>query len=239
MSHSRLISYISYSIFIRVSISLWSNLLIWSWLTTLEMSSKNLGPTDFWTKLRSWSTPRSTPLARMCTARHILTPSMVEHSRLWVRSWISLLRIVVFFIRWVLSGYDINPHNWWYIKDHAVYKQFKGVVLDEEEGSNIAEALGPKKVCKTLSQRNYYIFYLIIFRLLFSRYLNSEFVIFNRRLDGSQNHGLLVATEYIESTVFFYISLEKWCVFSFLSFYVSQISFQLPGPTTRGCRRQR
>jgi len=62
-----------------------------------------------------------------------------------------------------------------FYKDHDVYKQFKGIVLDEEEGSNIATALGPKKA-----------------------------VIL-------QNHGLLVATEYIESTVFFFISLEKCC----------------------------
>ena len=33
-----------------------------------------------------------------------------------------------------------------FYKDHAVYSQFNGVVLDEEEGLHIAEALGSKKV---------------------------------------------------------------------------------------------
>jgi len=32
-----------------------------------------------------------------------------------------------------------------FYKDHAVYKQFRGVVLDEEEGRNIMQALGSKK----------------------------------------------------------------------------------------------
>lgn len=31
-------------------------------------------------------------------------------------------------------------------KDHAVYRQFNGVVLDEEEGHNVMLALGSKKV---------------------------------------------------------------------------------------------
>lgn len=34
-----------------------------------------------------------------------------------------------------------------FYKDHAVYKQFKGIVLAEEEGKNIAEAIGSKKAC--------------------------------------------------------------------------------------------
>ncbi|KZP24812.1 class II aldolase/adducin domain-containing protein [Athelia psychrophila] len=32
-----------------------------------------------------------------------------------------------------------------FYKDHAVYRQFRGVVLDEEEGRNITEALGSRK----------------------------------------------------------------------------------------------
>ena len=32
-----------------------------------------------------------------------------------------------------------------FYKDHAVYKQFNGVVLDDEEGARIAECLGSKK----------------------------------------------------------------------------------------------
>ena len=112
-SHFQLIpSYLSYSIFqIRASISLWFNLLIWFWLITLAMSSKSLAPTDFWTKPHSRSILRSMLLARMCTVQPILTLSMVEHFRLWVKSWISLHKIVVFFIRWVLSDYDFLQ-NW-------------------------------------------------------------------------------------------------------------------------------
>ncbi|KAF8150074.1 class II aldolase/adducin domain-containing protein [Crassisporium funariophilum] len=59
--------------------------------------------------------------------------------------------------------------------DHALYNQFKGVVLDLEEGKRIAEALGNKKAAIL------------------------------------QNHGLLVATDSIEATVFFFIALEKAC----------------------------
>lgn len=33
-----------------------------------------------------------------------------------------------------------------FYKDHAVYRQFNGVVLAEEEGVHIAQALGIKKV---------------------------------------------------------------------------------------------
>lgn len=33
-----------------------------------------------------------------------------------------------------------------FYKDHAVYSQFNGVVLDEEEGAHIVQALGGKKV---------------------------------------------------------------------------------------------
>ena len=33
-----------------------------------------------------------------------------------------------------------------FYQDHAVYKQFRGVVLDKEEGVHIAAALGNKKV---------------------------------------------------------------------------------------------
>ena len=33
-----------------------------------------------------------------------------------------------------------------FYNDHAVYRQFNGVVLAEEEGQRIAECLGPKKV---------------------------------------------------------------------------------------------
>ncbi|KAI5845835.1 class II aldolase/adducin N-terminal [Morchella snyderi] len=33
-----------------------------------------------------------------------------------------------------------------FYNDHVIYRNFKGVVLDEEEGMNIAEALGDKKV---------------------------------------------------------------------------------------------
>lgn len=38
-----------------------------------------------------------------------------------------------------------------FYKDHAVYKQFNGVVLAEEEGKNIAETLGNKKVREAIS----------------------------------------------------------------------------------------
>lgn len=34
---------------------------------------------------------------------------------------------------------------WGTIQDHVVYKQFNGVVLSEDEGHNIAKALGNKK----------------------------------------------------------------------------------------------
>jgi len=59
--------------------------------------------------------------------------------------------------------------------DCAVYKNFKGVVLDEEEGQNIATALGHKKA-----------------------------VIL-------QNHGLLVATNSVEATLYYFLALEKSC----------------------------
>lgn len=36
-----------------------------------------------------------------------------------------------------------------FYKDHAVYHQFRGVVLDTEEGERIAEVLGNKKVCSS------------------------------------------------------------------------------------------
>jgi len=62
-----------------------------------------------------------------------------------------------------------------FYNDCGYYKQFRGVVLDEEEGQHIVEALGNKKA-----------------------------VIL-------QNHGLLVATNTIEATVFYYKSLEKCC----------------------------
>jgi len=62
-----------------------------------------------------------------------------------------------------------------FYKDHAVYHDFRGVVLDEEEGKAIAAAIGHKKA-----------------------------VIL-------QNHGILVATPTIESTVHYYIALEKSC----------------------------
>ncbi|KZV95766.1 class II aldolase/adducin domain-containing protein [Exidia glandulosa HHB12029] len=62
-----------------------------------------------------------------------------------------------------------------FYKDHVVYQNFRGVVLDEEEGLAIAEALGGRKAAIL------------------------------------QNHGLLVATDTIESTVHFYIALEKCC----------------------------
>ncbi|PPQ87973.1 hypothetical protein CVT25_001052 [Psilocybe cyanescens] len=59
--------------------------------------------------------------------------------------------------------------------DHVLYTQFKGVVLDLEEGKAIAAALGSKKAAIL------------------------------------QNHGILVATDSIEATVFFFIALEKAC----------------------------
>jgi len=40
----------------------------------------------------------------------------------------------------ILTQNDCVFHN-----DHVLYDQFNGVVLDEEEGNNIAEMLGPKK----------------------------------------------------------------------------------------------
>ncbi|KDQ60687.1 hypothetical protein JAAARDRAFT_558335 [Jaapia argillacea MUCL 33604] len=62
-----------------------------------------------------------------------------------------------------------------FYNDHVVYRQFRGIVLDEVEGQHIAETLGSKKAAIL------------------------------------QNHGLLVATRSVESTVFFFISLEKCC----------------------------
>jgi len=59
--------------------------------------------------------------------------------------------------------------------DHVLYNQFRGVVLDKEEGNAIAQALGNKKAAIL------------------------------------QNHGILVATDSIEATVFFFIALEKAC----------------------------
>ncbi|KFZ23137.1 hypothetical protein V502_02381 [Pseudogymnoascus sp. VKM F-4520 (FW-2644)] len=59
--------------------------------------------------------------------------------------------------------------------DIALYQQFKGVVLAQEEGHSIVTALGKKKAA-----------------LL-------------------QNHGLLTCGESIESTVFWFMSLEKCC----------------------------
>ena len=37
------------------------------------------------------------------------------------------------------------------LQDHAVYKQFGGVVLDEQEGQHIVKAMGNKKVRLCLS----------------------------------------------------------------------------------------
>ncbi|KAI0636766.1 arad-like aldolase/epimerase [Trametes polyzona] len=62
-----------------------------------------------------------------------------------------------------------------FYQDHGMYDQYGGVVLSEEEGENIAKALGNKKA-----------------------------VIL-------QNHGLLVATNSIEATLHFFVSLEKSC----------------------------
>ncbi|KAF8902074.1 class II aldolase/adducin domain-containing protein [Gymnopilus junonius] len=62
-----------------------------------------------------------------------------------------------------------------FYNDHVVYNQFKGVVLDAEEGKHIAAALGSKKAAIL------------------------------------QNHGILVATNSIEATVFFFIALERAC----------------------------
>ncbi|KIM49189.1 hypothetical protein M413DRAFT_438355 [Hebeloma cylindrosporum] len=59
--------------------------------------------------------------------------------------------------------------------DHVLYNDFRGVVLDAEEGQHIASTLGSKKAAIL------------------------------------QNHGLLVATNSIEATVFFFIALEKAC----------------------------
>jgi len=62
-----------------------------------------------------------------------------------------------------------------FYNDHVLYNQFKGVVLDAEEGKHIAVALGTKKAAIL------------------------------------QNHGILVATNSIEATVFFFIALERAC----------------------------
>ncbi|KAI0362356.1 class II aldolase/adducin domain-containing protein [Trametes cingulata] len=62
-----------------------------------------------------------------------------------------------------------------FYRDHAVYDQYGGVVVGEEEGEHIAKKLGSKKA-----------------------------VIL-------QNHGLLVATDSIEATVHFFITMEKCC----------------------------
>ena len=34
-----------------------------------------------------------------------------------------------------------------FYKDHAVYRQFKGIVMSEEEGANVASAIGSRKAC--------------------------------------------------------------------------------------------
>ncbi|KAI0636764.1 class II aldolase/adducin domain-containing protein [Trametes polyzona] len=62
-----------------------------------------------------------------------------------------------------------------FYQDHAVYDQYGGLVLGEEEGEHIAKTLGSKKA-----------------------------VIL-------QNHGLLVATDSVEATLHFFITLEKSC----------------------------
>jgi len=59
--------------------------------------------------------------------------------------------------------------------DHALYNQFNGIVLDEQEGIDIAKALGNKKAAIL------------------------------------QNHGLLVATDTIEATVYFFAAMERAC----------------------------
>ncbi|EAU88311.1 class II aldolase/adducin domain-containing protein [Coprinopsis cinerea okayama7 len=62
-----------------------------------------------------------------------------------------------------------------FYNDIVLYNQFNGIVLDKDEGFNIAKELGSKKAAIL------------------------------------QNHGLLVATNTIEATVFFYIALERAC----------------------------
>jgi len=59
--------------------------------------------------------------------------------------------------------------------DHVLYDQYRGIVLDHEEGDAIAKALGHRKAAIL------------------------------------QNHGLLVVSDSIEATVFFFASLEKCC----------------------------
>ncbi|EIW60087.1 class II aldolase/adducin domain-containing protein [Trametes versicolor FP-101664 SS1] len=62
-----------------------------------------------------------------------------------------------------------------FYEDHALYDQYGGLVLGEEEGEHIAKALGKKKAAIL------------------------------------QNHGLLVATDSIEATVHFFMTMEKSC----------------------------
>jgi len=51
---------------------------------------------------------------------------------------------------------DPQPTSYSSSQDHAVYNQFNGIVLDEDEGGNIANALGDKKACYFLSTQEYY-----------------------------------------------------------------------------------
>lgn len=82
-----------------------------------------------------------------------------------------------------------------------MYNQFNGVVLDENEGKHIAETLGTKKVCIRRWPPTY------------SKCIRVGYTEPCVSLQAAilQNHGLLVATNTIEATVFFYIALERAC----------------------------
>jgi ribulose-5-phosphate 4-epimerase/fuculose-1-phosphate aldolase len=99
-------------------------------------------------------------------------------------------------------------------KDHVIYKSFNGVVLAEEEGKNIAECIGNKKV-RTPHHTHTSLAHADTLGLVGCNspstpsYLESPLI--SLIYAPSQNHGLLVATPAIESTVFFFMSLEKCC----------------------------
>lgn len=104
-----------------------------------------------------------------------------------------------------------------FYKDHAVYRQFNGVVLAEEEGVHIARALGNKKVRARL----------------FCQFGDGKL---RARTDDwqlaqaviLQNHGLLVATNSIDATLHYFIVLEKSCHVQLMAEAAAASRGQLP-----------
>ncbi|KAJ2930810.1 hypothetical protein H1R20_g6290, partial [Candolleomyces eurysporus] len=96
----------------------------------------------------------------------------------------------------------LNQDSCAFYDDIVVYSQFNGIVLDEEEGNHIAQALGSKKVRCSCSLEHQS----LSIRVGSTGTYNSD-----SQAAILQNHGLLVATNTIEATVFFYIALERAC----------------------------